>query len=385
MADVLVVGGGVIGLSVAWHLACAARVSVVVLERARLGVGEPENGQASPAAAGMLAPLAEANAPGPLVTLGLASLERYPAFLTALEQDGGEAVPLAGPGMLRVATNEVQEHALCQAFGWQQRAAALPVSWLSGDAARRLEPALAPGIRAAVLSPNEKHVEPRRLVRALAAACARRGVRIVEEVTVTRLEASSAGRVTAARTASGDTFSCGALVVSGGAWSAAMGDWLGARLPVFPVRGQIGALLPAAAPPLIRHTVYAHGGYLVPRANGRMVVGATEEPEAGFEARTTKAGLAHLRALPPALVPALAGVPFESVWCGLRPATPDGLPLLGPLPGWDNVHVAAGHFRNGILLAPVTGEIVAHGLLNGKPHPLLAPAFAAGRFAEANS
>jgi glycine oxidase len=357
-ADIVIIGGGVIGLSVAWHLARAGDASIVVLERGQVGGG------ASGAAAGMLAPLAEARAPGPFVTLGLESLHRYPAFAEALRAETELDIELVGPGMLRVAATEEEADALCAAFSWQ-RAAGLAVERLSGDEARQREPALSPTVRAAVLSPDERHVEPRRLVRALALACARRSVRIEENAPVVELM-TEGPRVTGVRTAS-DVWPCGHVVVAGGAWSEPMGRWLGVSLPVFPVGGQILAL--RGLPPPLRHTVYGHAGYLVPKADGRIVVGATEERGAGFNVRPTAGGMARLLGMAQTLVPALADAAFDSVWSGLRPGSRDGLPILGPLPGWENAHVATGHFRNGILLAPITGEIVARGIVGLPPLP----------------
>jgi glycine oxidase len=157
-----------------------------------------------------------------------------------------------------------------------------------------------------------------------------------------------------------------------------MTRWLGATLPVYPVRGQILALRCLPSP--VRHVVYAHAGYLVPRVDGEVLVGATAEHEAGYDTRPTAGGMAQLLNAAIGLVPALASAPFDRVWAGLRPGCRDSLPILGPLPGYDNVQLAAGHFRNGVLLAPITGEILADVLTGAAPHALL-PAFAATRFA----
>lgn len=356
--DIVVIGGGVIGLSVAWRLARrGARVTV-------LDAGRP--GQASWAAAGMLAPLAETGAPGPWVDLALGSLASYPAFLAALREETGSGLNLAGPGMLRVAVNDDEEAALCRALAWQ-KALGLPLEWLDGPAVRRLEPGVAPSVQAALLSPDEKHVTPRRLLDALRLACRRRGVSLMSDLFVLDVSEAPGGGVTV-KTLMG-WLSCGAVLVAGGVWSALMSECLRWPLPVSPVRGQVLALTPPPPAPL-RHTVYGHSRYLVPRADGQVVVGATEE-HVGFATGTTAEGLGSLLAAATRLVPELSSAALESAWTGLRPVSADGLPLLGRVPGWTNVHVATGHGRNGILLTPITGEMMAASLLDGIPPPLV--------------
>lgn len=363
-ADVVVVGGGVVGLSLAWRLAQAG-TAVAVIDAGC------DDGQASIASAGMLAPLAESERPGPLVRLGLDSLRRYPGFVSALREETGEAPRLAGPGMLRVAAGPGEEEALAAAFAWQ-KTAGLPLDWLDADAVQGLEPALSDGVRAAVLSPEEKHVEPGALLAALTAACRRRGVRI-ESSRALGFE-TRGRRVVAVETAAGPR-GCGQAVIAAGAWSAILTRRLGLELALFPVRGQLLAL--RCRHPLLRHTVYSRAGYLVPRSQGRLVVGATVE-RVGFDPATTDAGEAALLAAARRLAPPLAALPVESRWAGLRPGSGDGLPILGRLPGWENACVAAGHFRNGILLAPVTADALSRLILEGACDPSLEP-FGAGR------
>ena len=354
--DYLILGGGVIGLSVAYHLSHQG-ASVRVLD-----AGEP--GQASAAAAGMLAPLAEASEPGPFLDLALDSLRRYPAFVAALSDAGGSDLSLQGPGMLRVARTDAEEAVLCRALSWQP-ALGLPLRRLTGAEARRLEPGLGGNVQAAVLSPHEKHVEPRLLLAALSAACRVQGVELITHSPAMSLE-TAAGRAHAILSGPiRHTF--GTLVLAAGAWSCALGQLLAFDVPVTPLRGQILALGPQTPAPF-SHTLYTHGAYLVPRADGRIVAGATEE-WAGFNVTTDDAAIAGLRAEASALVPVLADWPLHSAWAGLRPVSPDGLPLLGRVPGWDNVHVATGHGRNGILLTPITGALMAEHLLHDAPLP----------------
>jgi glycine oxidase len=159
-------------------------------------------------------------------------------------------------------------------------------------------------------------------------------------------------------------------VIAGGAWTPAIAAELGVEVGVDPIRGQILALTPQPMP--FRHTIYGPKGYLVPKPDGRLVVGATED-RAGFDARPTAGGVARLLAMATRLSPPLAGAPFAAAWAGLRPASADRLPLLGPLPGWENVALATGHYRNGVLLAPLTGSLIAEWVLCRRLPPLLAP------------
>jgi glycine oxidase len=185
--------------------------------------------------------------------------------------------------------------------------------------------------------------------------------------------------VTGVRTAT-DVYSCGDVVIAAGAWADQVAKWLGASLPVFPVRGQILALQCTPSP--VKYTIYAHAGYIVPRVDGRVLVGATAEYGVGFDTRPTAVGMTTLLQAAATLVPPLMQAPFDRVWAGLRPGCADNLPIFGLLPGWRNVHLAAGHFRNGVLLAPITGEIVAGLVTGAQPHALL-ESFRAERFAEA--
>ena len=354
-SEILVIGGGVIGLSIAWHLSRSGH-SITVFDSS-------EPGQASKAAAGMLAPLAEASAPGPFLDLALASLRRYPGFIERLKTASGLDLEICGPGILRVARTFDEEAALDRALEWQA-ALGLPLDRLSGEEVRRLEPAAAQSIIAAIRSPHECQIEPRLLLAALSSACCSQGVQQISGK-VTGLE-SQAERVIAVRMET-DHFSCSTLVIAGGAWSEMVGEWLGVNIPVRPLRGQILALGPCEIP-ILQHTLYTHGAYLVPRRDGRIVAGATEE-SVGLDTSPTVCGIAALRSGAEALIPALADLPLHSAWTGLRPLSGDVLPLMGRAPGWDNVHIATGHGRNGILLAPVTGSLMADAILKGMPLP----------------
>ncbi len=356
MPDVVVIGGGVVGLSIAFALA-VERVSVMVLD-----AGAP--GQASAAAAGMLAPLAEAGREGPFAALAVESLRLWPTFVDQLREETETALCIAGPGMLRVAQTPAEEATLCAALDWQ-RGFGLPLHRLNAAELHALEPALGPGVCGGVLSPLERHVEPRFLLQALRSACVRRGV-VIRQETVTGFE-TGGGRVRSVQTEK-TRLSGGAYVIASGAWSEALGPALDIRVPIHPLRGQMLALGPLHPLPF-QHTLYAQSGYLVPRADSRVIAGATEE-RVGFNPQTTEAGISSLAAMAAALVPTLSAAPQHSIWAGLRPVSADGLPFLGRLSGWDNIHVAAGHGRNGILLTPLTGRLMAAHLLQDAAIPL---------------
>jgi glycine oxidase len=331
----------------------------------------------------MLAPFAEAHGPGPFVRLGAESLCRYPAFIDAVRQaagdDGDPLLQISGAGMLRVARHAADADRLDTLYAWQQ-GMGFGVERLTGEAARRREPMLASDVTMSIYSPQERQVDPRRLRRSLVAACCRLGGDLREAAPVTQIVERAEGY----RVIAGDaTLECGTVVLAGGVWGPEIAQQIGFSLPVKPVKGQILALRPAGNSGIdFSHTVYAPDIYLVPRPDGRVIVGATEEPNAGFDVQTHAEDIESLRQRAVAWVPSLATASLDGpAWAGLRPSTPDSLPILGSLPEHPNLHLAAGHFRNGILLTPITGEIIAHGILRGEPHPLLAAEFRPERFA----
>ena len=361
--DVAVIGGGVIGLSVAW--AAARRgLTVVVLDRGPLGEG------ASRVAAGMLAPVSEADAGEPdLLRAGLASAARWPAFAEALEAAAGTPAGYRRCGTLVVARDADDLAALARERALREELG-VPVARLRGSEARRLEPGLAPGVRGALDVPDDHAVDPRALIAALAVACERSGVvlRPGEEVTAHTRAGVTLG--------DGRTLRAGRVVLAGGAWSGS---------PVRPVKGQILRLRDPDGPGLLERVIRFRehaggaGGYLVPRGDGRYVLGATME-ERGFDTTVTAGGVRELLQEAQALVPGLDELVLEEAVAGLRPGTPDNGPLLGE--ARDGVVWATGHHRNGILLAPLTGDAIA-ALLAGDPLPGEAAAFAPGRFAAA--
>jgi glycine oxidase len=243
------------------------------------------------------------------------------------------------------------------------------VEWLEGDEVRRREPVLHASVRGALWFSAVGSLRGHRLTTALARAAQLGGATILEGTPVLGL-VTAGGRVTGARIA-GDELRAGQTVLAAGAWTAGIASDLGLPLPTRPVRGQMLAL--TGAEPSPRHILDGAGGYLIPRADGAVAAGATVDEGAGFDARVTPDGLTWLAGLVRALAPALTGARVTEVWAGLRPGSADGAPLLGRVPGYDGLWVAAGHGRNGILWAPVTADILATSILAGHPDPALTP------------
>ncbi|MEZ4353694.1 MAG: FAD-dependent oxidoreductase [Myxococcota bacterium] len=387
-ADVVVVGGGVIGLSIADVLA-GEGVSVRLLEAEGLGQA------ASGAAAGMLAPVAEAHADDPLLALSLASLMRFDGLAQRLREETGIDVELEGEGSIvvddadatgrvparssdvdatRVVPARPSDAALAAAAkqaGWTGGPLRVPLPAEALDAPRRR---LVSQGRSAFFAPAERHVRPPLLTRALAASARARGVRIETGARVERL-VFAGDRLAGVESSSGRV-DAGRVVVAAGPWTTVL---LGASgLPpsargscaIEPVRGQILELLPVA--PLPRAMLRARGIYLVPKRDGSCIVGATEERR-GFERRVTAGGLAWLLERAAAVWPELEQASFVRAWAGLRPVSPDGRPWIGAWPGPPGLVVAAGHGRNGVLLAPITAALVADAIL-GRPVSALAHA-----------
>ena len=368
--DVAVIGGGVIGLAVAWRAAQHGH-RVCVFERGELGAG------ASHVAAGMLAPVTEADAGElDLLALGLRSARAWPDFAAQLEAAAGADPGLRRSGALVVARDRDEAEALERELALRLELG-LDVQRLLPSAARRLEPALAPTVRLALDVAGDHSADPRALVLALAQAARRAGVTLRTGAPVERI-ASRRGHVTGVGLAGGEVVRAARVVVAAGAWSGAI-DGL-PRIPLRPVKGQILRLRDPAGGGLLERIVRFEGGYLVPRGDGRYVLGATME-ERGFDTTVTAGGLYGLLRDAGELVPGVHEMVVEEMSAGLRPATPDNAPVLGPAGELAGLHWATGHHRNGILLAPVTADIVAGGLgADDSMRDPVPPAFAAARF-----
>ncbi len=340
-----------IGLAVAWRLAGRGR-SVLVLERD--AAGAPPSA-ASHAAAGMLAPAAEIGFEEvELYRLGRESLRRWPAFALELEAASGIAVGYRDEGTLAVAADRDDRAALRRLFEFQREHGA-PVEWLATAEALEVEPFLSPKIAAAVLSPEDHQVDNRAVLPALRAALRRSShAELRHESEVAAVEPD--GKRPAVRLAGGERIETRVIVLAAGVGAREIGE-LPAPLPIRPVKGQALAL--RAEPPFdLRHVVRGPDAYLVPKPDGRLVVGATSE-EMGHDRRVTAGGLYRLLEGAVEVVPGVEELEVIETWAGLRPASRDHRPILGFLPDAPGVAVAAGHYRHGFLLAPVTADEVA--------------------------
>ncbi len=351
--DAVVIGGGVIGLSVAWR-AARRGLSVLVAERERIGSG------ASGVAAGMLAPVGEATwGEERLLELALASARAWPEFASELEDDAGAPSTYEQIGALHVALDrdEVAElrrrHELHTSLG-------LSSEWLTGSKCRQLEPGLAPSCAGGLFASQEAAIDPRALLGALAAAIRAAGGEIREGAAVDALE-TEGGAVTGARLG-GETVEAPAVVLAAGAWSGA--DWLPeeARPPVRPVKGEVLELR-SSGPSICERIVAGERFYAVPRLDRRLVVGATVE-ERGFDTSVTAGAVHELLRESYRALPEIAELELVEAKAGLRPGSPDNAPLIGP-GAIDGLILATGHFRNGVLLAPVTADAVV-ATLTGK-------------------
>jgi glycine oxidase len=355
--EVVVVGGGVAGLTVAWR-ASSRGLSVLLLERDRIGRG------ASHVAAGMLAPIAEAEFGDDArlaLELGMRSLAMWPEFAAELSEASGAAVKVLRTGALLVARDADEARELERQISLRE-SLRLPVRRLRSSEARALEPALAPSIRLALEAPDDHSIDPRVLLAALRDACERSGVVLREGAQVASVELDADGEaVRGVRLADGVCLQAGAVVLAAGAWTESIaGLPQAARVSVRPVKGQILRLRDPSGPGLLTRTLRYEGGYVVPRGDGRYVLGATVE-ERGFDASATAGGVYELLRQARELVPGILELELEEVSVGFRPGTPDNLPRLGQ-GALGGLVWATGHYRNGILLAPLTGELALQAL-----------------------
>jgi len=372
---VAIIGAGVIGLAIAWRLA-ARGASVRLFDKGSAGGG------ASHAAAGMLAAVLEAE-PGEdaLVALGRASQALWPGFAAELKDASGIDVELREEGTLIVALTADDRARLIHQLALQTRLG-LPIEWINGTEARRREPHLSATLAGALWSPQDHQVDNRKLVAALRKAAGAAGAIISEHEAVAEVR-SAAGLATGVVLANGEEHPADVVVLAAGAWSRSIGGLAPeTRPPVRPVKGQMLALRMDATAPLVTHVVCAPGVYLVPRRDGRLLVGATVE-ERSFDTALTAGGILTLLEAAWRAVPAIEDLPIDEMWVGHRPGSRDDAPILGPAPMQGLVY-ATGHHRNGILLTPITADLIARAVIDGTVDPALAP-FGIDRFALARA
>jgi glycine oxidase len=358
------VGGGVIGCAVA-YFAAQAGARVTLIERAHLAAG------ASGVAAGMLAPQVEAPFADPFFELALVGRAEHGPLAERLMDEVGLDVEYRPTGILRVARTEAERADLQRQHRWQS-ARGLAAEWVETDDLGRREPLLR-GVAGRLLAgglwlADEGQVRSPRLVQALATAAARNGARLLEGTWAVGLETAggrATGVVTPGGVIRGDT-----VVLAAGVWSADLARGVGLSVPLVPVKGQVISARGLGKTP--QAVIWSGECYLVPRPDGEIVLGATEE-EGNYDARPTLAGLNRLTEAALEVVPAAGGFVVDGIWSGLRPAAPDRHPIVGWAPGLERLMLVTAHYRNGVLLGPLTGRHVADRILNGTGPAEFAP------------
>jgi glycine oxidase len=366
MPDVVILGGGIIGCSVAYQLAKRG-ARVCVLDPGEIGA------QASSAAVGALAPMKLfARRDNPLLALQLKSLALFPDVLQEIEQLTGHSCEYQQSGAVRLARATERARVAAWVDEWREE---LFMHVKEREEIREQEGALDASSSLAVFIPAEAQVRASAYMRAVALAARRAGATLSGETRIQEV-ISCGARVRAVRTDAG-TIPCDALLLAAGAWSGQVGELLGLRLPVRPMAGQA---IEMAQPPLpIRHLLFGEGVYIAPKSNTTLYIGATQE-DMGFTPHVRATGVVRLGEKASRLVPALASLSVKRAWVGLRPTTPDHRPILGKAPGWENVTIATGHGGFGVLLSVITGMTIADLIATGRLPAILRP-FLPERFA----
>lgn len=348
--DVIVVGGGAIGSSIAWQ-AAKKGLNVLLVERGRIGQ------EASSAAAGMLGAQLEADRPGPMLDLCVSSRSIFPEFAAELRKDSGIDIELTQNGILQLAFNDEEKSFLEKEAQWQE-AAGLRCEWWSGEKVARREPSLAPCLGGLYL-PDDGNLHAHRFMDALRIAV-HHFASVLEQTEILRVEKTAdCFRV---YTHQDTSFEAERLVLAAGAFATSLLRSLELSIDIHPVKGQMMAIRPRDLQ--LQHTVFSQHAYLVPKRDGKIVVGATEEREARYDKSPSSDSLAWLLYSLKRIAPSLGHSEFIHTWTGLRPEG-SGPPLIGPVPTIPGLFLSLGHFRNGILLSAITSEILAH-LLTGR-------------------
>jgi glycine oxidase len=361
--DVAVIGGGVIGCAIAWRLGQAGQ-RVVVIERGEVGR------EASWAAGGMLAPLSEADQADAFFELAVASRAMYAGLARELRRVTGIDIEYRTEGTLYLALTDKDEVELEQRWRWQQ-AAGLKVEKLGAEAVHKREPLLNPKLRWALRFPDDHQVNNRQLMTALAAAARETGVAFWTNTEATALEITN-GQVFGVETTK-KNIAANTVIIAAGSWSSLLRTRDNAEVmdvSVEPIRGQMLALeMPA---PALQHVVYSSSGYLVPRLNGQVIVGSTTET-VGYDKRVTAEGMTSIIARATEIAPSLSQQAVLEIWAGLRPKAKDDWPILGRDEQIRGLVYATGHYRNGILLAPITAQVISELVLRGESTVNLKP------------
>jgi glycine oxidase len=373
-ADVVIVGGGVIGLTIARALALRGVRDVMLIERTHPGA------EGSSAAAGILAPQVEADQRDDFFQLACASRDLYPAFAAALQDETGVDVELDTTGTLYFGFTPEDKNVLRRRHTWQT-SAGLSVEWLDAGDAHQLEPNISDKVVCALRFPNDFQVDNRCLVSALVIANKKLGVRVVSECDAGALQIKR-GKISGVETSLG-LVSTPLAILAAGAWNSFIDSPGASLIPIRiePVRGQM--LCFDARPQIARHVLYSLRGYLVPRRDGRLLAGSTIE-HVGFEKTVTCEGMKTIKSMALEIAPVLERLLLIDSWAGFRPRAEDGLPVLGPCKGIKGLVYATGHYRNGILLAPITGELIADAIVDSA-RASLPTAFSPERFRPAEA
>src|SRR5581483_743367 len=366
--DVVIIGGGVIGCAIAYYL-CKSDIKVLIVEQGEIGK------QASSAAAGLLAPLGPLAGPGPFADLLLAGFALFPALVRELEDASGIQLGYEQIGALRTVRNPKRIANLQKRMAaWQPLG--LKMYWLDGEEARKQEPLLSPDICAAIYVPEESQIKAPQVVKAFSLAAINSGAKIGEHTKVIGVQKKGSS-VTGVHTDQGETIYCSHLVLATGAWSNLYSEWFDIMIPVSPLKGEMLTLSQPAQS--LRHIIFGEALYLSPRER-IIIAGATRE-DAGFDTQVTQKGIEWLSGTAIKLVPGLKESNRENSWAGLRPKTPDSQPILGAVPGWNNVILATGHNSTGIILSGITGKAIARLTTSQQLMKIIEP-FSLERFSE---
>lgn len=354
-SDILIIGGGIIGLSIARELDLRGIERITVLDKSNVGV------EASWAAAGMLAPSSETEKDDDFYRLCSASNRLYPQFADELLSQTGVDIEFDPSGTLYLAFNE-HDLAEIESRYQAQNLVGINISKLDRAQIMELEPNISSQVRSGLLYPDDRQVENRKLLTALQTYAKNAGIKIIENCEAASIKLEN-GNAVGVLTNNGE-FTAGHIIITTGAWTSLI-KLEEAAMPfaVKPIRGQMMSFKAEAG--LISKVIYSPRGYVLPRRDGRIITGATVE-DAGFSNVTTEDGIALIKRNAAEILPVTASLEAAEIWSGLRPMSGDGHPVLGGIPGINGVTVATGHYRNGILLAPLTAQLIANSILDGE-------------------